>query len=328
VKAQFTLAMAQRRGQRIMPDRAAAQGRPDARRLLPPVPAARQDGQVLEDVDGSLAALLAQAMPEGTTVTFAAPSPTWLDSPPGKQVLSAFLYDVREDPVGRGVDWDDIRDERGRIIGRQPPPRRYELSYLVTAWAGDADLEHRLLSDVLRLAFRGDIIPEDFRVGSLRQTTLPVLLRVVRPDPPYTPAQVWADLGLPPRLVVDLAITAPLVPALVTELAAPAEDMRLGVGRGGPGAFRSNTPPGPQPPTSDGMPSARPDQNWRHRMVDEEKEDGDGTSAERSATGTVDAVRNRALPADYGRPPGGAGAEEKLAKPPTKRRINTANKES
>jgi hypothetical protein len=281
---------------------------------------------VLEDVDGSLAALLAQALPEGTTVTFAAPAQGWLDSPPGKQVVSAFLYDIREDPVGRSVDWDDVRDERGRVIGRQPPPRRYELSYLVTAWAGDTDLEHRLLSDVLRLVFRGDIIPDECRVGSLTQTHLPVLLRLVRPDPPHTPAQVWADLGLPPRLVVDLAVTAPLVPLLVTELAAPAEDMRLGVGRGGPAAYRSATPPGPQRPMEGGMPAARSDQHWRERMVDEHKEGADGTSSDRPATGTVEAVRNRSLPADYGRPPGGV-AEEPVAKPPTKRRINTKNKE-
>lgn len=282
---------------------------------------------MLEDVDGSLAALLAQAMPEGTTVTFAPPSPAWLDSPPGKQVLSAFLYDIREDPMGRAVDWDDVRDEHGRVIGRQPPPRRYELSYLVTAWAGDADLEHRLLSDVLRLVFRGEIIPAEFRVGSLSETTLPVLLRVVRPDAPHSPAQVWADLGLPPRLVVDLAVTAPLVPALVTDLPSPAEDMQLGVGRGGPAAFRPNTPPGPQRPVEGGMPSARPDQHWRKRMVDEHKDEAEGTSgAKQPAAGTVEAVRSRSLPPDYGRPPG-AVAEEKLAKPPTRRRINTSNKE-
>jgi uncharacterized protein DUF4255 len=281
---------------------------------------------VLEDVDGSLAALLAQAMPEGTTVTFAAPSPGWLESPPGKQVLSAFLYDIREDPVGRAVDWDDVRDEHGRVIGRQPPPRRYEMSYLVTAWAGDADLEHRLLSDVLRLVFRGEVVPADCRVGSLADTALPVMLRVVRQDPPHSPAQVWADLGLPPRLVLDLCVYAPLVPALDTELSAPAEDMRLGVGRGGPAAFRPNTPPGPQRPVEGGMPPARPDQHWRERMVDEHREGADGTSSDAPATGTVEAVRGRSLPPDYGRLPG--VVEERVAKPPTRRRINTGKKDS
>jgi Pvc16 N-terminal domain len=224
---------------------------------------------VLEDVDGSLAALLGSRLPEGTTVTFAVPSAGWLDSPPGKQVLSAFLYDVREDPVGRAADWDDIRDERGRVVGRQPPPRRYELSYLVTAWAGDADLEHRLLSDVLRLVFGGEAIPDHYLVGSLTQTHQPVLVRVVRRDPPAMPAQVWADLGLPPRLVVDLAVTAPLVPAVVTELAPPAEDMHLGVDRGGPGAFRRAGPPPLPRPVEEGLPPARPDQHWRQRKVTE-----------------------------------------------------------
>jgi hypothetical protein len=269
-----------------VPDRADTRGRPDAPRPLPAPPVTRNDEPVLEDVDGSLAALLARSLPEGTTVTFAAPSPDWLDSPPGKQVVSAFLYDIREDPVGRGADWDEVRDERGRVIGRQPPLRRYELSYLVTAWAGDADLEHRLLSDVLRLVFGGEAIPMDCRVGSLTQTTQPVLLRVVRPNPPSMPAQVWADLGLPPRLVLDLAITAPLIPALVTELAPPAQDMQLGVGRGGPAAFRPNGPPGPQRPDERGMPVARPEQQWRHRMVNEEEDEPpEGTQGEAGEVG-------------------------------------------
>jgi hypothetical protein len=263
---------------------------------------------VLEDVDGALAAVLARQLPEGTTVTFAAPSPGWLEDPPGKQVLSVFLYDIREDPVGRAADWDDVRDERGRVIGRQPPPRRYELSYLVTAWAGDAEQEHRLLSDVLRLVFDGEAIPEDCRVGSLAQTTQPVLLRLVRRDPPHTPAQVWADLGLPPRLVLDLAITAPLVPALVTELAPPAQDMRLGVGRGGPAAFRPEPPPGLRPPDEGGLPQARPDQHWRHRMVDEQAEpdrDGSDPAAPSGTTaGNAEGATGNGKPAGTARPGG------------------------
>jgi hypothetical protein len=280
----------------------------------------------LDDVDASLAAMLTRQLPDGTTVSFEAPSPAWADAPPGKQVVNAFLYDIREEREGRGADWEDVRDEHGRVIGRQPPPRRYELSYLVTAWAGDAALEHRLLSDVLRMAFGGEAVPADCRVGSLAETGLPMLLRVVRQDPPHAPSQVWSDLGLPPRLVVDVAVTAPLVPALVTDLAPPAEDMRLGIGRGGPGTFRKTGPPGPQRPDAAGMPVATPDQQWRHRMVDE-REEAPGTGAGEAGAGGTGGGGAGATAGGGGAGSGAAGSGAGGSQVKLRRRITTTKKD-
>ena len=268
---------------------------------------------MLDDVDASLAAMLARHLPEGTTVSFEAPSPAWVDAPPGKQVVNAILYHVREEPDGRGADWDDVRDEQGRLLGRQPPPRRYELSYLVTAWAGDAALEHRLLSDVLRMAFTGEALPKDCRVGSLAESGLPVLLRVVRREPPHPPTAVWADLGLPPRLVVDVAVSAPLVPPLVTDLAPPAEGFQLGIGRGGPAGFRPAGPPGPRRPDATGLPVPRPDQHWRSRQVNE-VEDAGGDAAAGPAGGVTRVSEPRGTgPGETGSGgtgPGGTGPGE------------------
>jgi len=287
----------------------------------------------LDDVDASLAAMLTQALPDGTTVSFEAPAPAWADSPPGKQVVNAFLYDIREERDGRNADWADIRDERGRVVGRQPPPRRYELSYLVTAWAGDAALEHRLLSDVLRMVFAGEAVPADCRVGSLAENPLPVLLRVVRQDPPHTPSKVWSDLGLPPRLVVDVAVSAPLVPPVSTELAPPAEGMHLGIGRGGPGSFRPAGPKGPQRPDGSGMPAAAPDQHWRSRMVDENEEAGTpgGADTGQVGQGSGDAAGAGAAAGEAG--PGEAGtgrggdAADRAAQLRLRRRVTTKKKD-
>ena len=315
-----------------MPDRAAGRDRPDARR---PLPGRRPHGDtsgVLDDVDASLAALLTRQLPDGTTVSFEAPSAAWVDSPPGKQVVNAFLYDIREEPNGRAADWDTVRDERGRVIGRQPPPRRYEMSYLVTAWAGDAALEHRLLSEVLRLAFVGEAVPTDCRVGSLAENGRPVL-RVVRQDPPHSPSQVWSDLGLPPRLVVDVAVTATLVPPLDTILAPPAEGMHLGIGRGGPGGFRPAGPKGPQRPDQSGMPAAAPDQHWRSRMVDEKEEAGTpgGADTGHVGPGSGDAAGAGAGAGEAG--PGEAGtgrggdAADRAAQLRLRRRVTTKKKD-
>jgi len=287
---------------------------------------------VLDDVDASLAAMLTRHLPEGTTVSFEAPCLAWVDAPPGKQVVNAFLYNLREEPDGRAADWEDVRDERGRVLGRQPPARRYELSYLVTAWAGDAALEHRLLSDVLRMAFAGEALPADCRVGSLAETGRPVLLRVVRQDPPHPPARVWADLGLPPRLVVDVAVSAPLVPPLVTELAPPAEGMHLGIGRGGPGGFVPTGPRGPQRPDASGLPAARPDQHWRSRQVDERAEAAQGGDTAEDTQAS--APHGAATGHGGGTEQGGAAAAPGPEAPPgretqvrLRRRISTTHKD-
>jgi hypothetical protein len=279
---------------------------------------------VLDDVDASLAAMLTQQLPEGTTVSLEAPSTSWLEAPPGKQVVSAFLYDIREEPDGRGADWTDVRDETGKVIGRQPPMRRYELSYLVTAWAGDAALEHRLLSDVLRLVFAGEAIPPDCRVGSLAETGMPLLLRVVRRDPPHTPSKVWSDLGLPPRLVVDVAVSAPLIPPMFTDLAPAADGMHLGVGRGGPGGFKPQGPQGPQRPDPAGMPVPRPDQHWRSRMVDEKEEAETAAAAGGTAGGTVEKAGGTA---EAGATGGAAAGGDSAGQIRLRRRITTTKKD-
>jgi hypothetical protein len=276
---------------------------------------------VLDDVDASLAAMLTRHLPAGTTVSFEAPSLAWVEAPPGKQVVNAFLYSVRDEPDGRAADWEDVRDERGRLLARQPPPRRYEVSYLVTAWAGDAALEHRLLSDVLRMAFAGEAVPADYRVGSLAETDLAVLLRVVRRDPPHSPTKVWADLGLPPRLVVDVAVSAPLVPPLVTELAPPAEGVHLGIGRGGPGGFVPTGPRGPQRPAVSGLPAARPGQHWRSRQVDEQ------AGNEQSAPPNATTGHGAATGPGGGTEQGGTAATGPEAQLRLRRRISTTNKD-
>jgi hypothetical protein len=142
---------------------------------------------------------------------------------------------------------------------------------------------------------------------------------------------VWADLGLPPRLVVDVAVSAPLVPPLVTELAPPAEGMHLGIGRGGPGGLTPTGPRGPQRPAASGLPVARPDQHWRSRQVDEQAEaaqGGQGGDAQPSAppsaaTGPGGGTEQGGTAAAIGRgAPTGPGAQIRL-----RRRISTSDKD-
>lgn len=90
---------------------------------------------MLADADASLACWLARHLPAGTGIRFDAPRPLWAEQPPQPQFVDVFLYDVRRDGDGRPGGWADVRDDAGRVVGRQRAPQCYRLRYLLTAWA-------------------------------------------------------------------------------------------------------------------------------------------------------------------------------------------------
>jgi len=194
---------------------------------------------VIEDVDGSLRKLLSESISdERAVVSFDAPTQEWASKLKGP-VVNLFLYDVREDLDGRRADWDDVRSAEGRVVGRQPPARRYALSYFVSAWSANAEEEHHLLSEIIRTVPQREIIPYECLEGVLAEQEMPVVIQVGIPGQGagMRAGEMWSALGVPPRASMELVVLAPFRPPLVTEVAPPAEEMSLGVSRqrGGPG---------------------------------------------------------------------------------------------
>lgn len=117
------------------------------------------------------------------------------------------------------------------IVGRRQPPRKFKLSYLVTAWTQRPEDEHRLLSAILSLFIRSDAIPEDVLQGSLAEIHPPAIgPEAVRATIALPPPQdrsisdVWTALGGELKPSLDLVVTAPfdnrrqlVVGTLVTE---------------------------------------------------------------------------------------------------------------
>jgi hypothetical protein len=209
---------------------------------------------VIDDVDRSLRALLG-AHVGGADVAFDAPTPEWAAGVAGakRPVLSLFLHAVDEDVAVRRADWDDVREADGRVVGRQPPLRRYRLSYLVSAWAGDPVEEHALLGRVLEVALVAEVVPLEHLHGRLAEQELPVVLEaaVRLPDVPAPPPHdLWSALGMPMRASLDLRVAAPLLPALSTDLAPAAERLDLGIAKvdaAGVGAGAGDGGAGPEP---------------------------------------------------------------------------------
>jgi len=166
---------------------------------------------VIQEVDESLRKLvLREALKRsGAELSFDAPTKDWA-ARRNKPTVDLYLYDIREDVSRRDVGYARIRDEDGRVSERRPPPRRFALSYLVTAWTQRPEDEHRLLSSLLGCFVALEALPADVLEGSLAEQPLPVLVKVaVPPGEDRSISDLWTALGGELKPSLDLVVTAP-----------------------------------------------------------------------------------------------------------------------
>jgi len=230
---------------------------------------------VVDDVDAALAALFAasRAKDQKLSCAFDAPTPDWaakIKSP----TLNLFLVAVDENVDARPGAWTDVRDDDGHTIGRQPPLRRYDLRYVLSAWGGTTEAEHRVLATVLTLVPAYDTIPAELLSGTLAERELPVRLRIAQDDLRVSVTDIWASLGQPVRASLTLVVTAPLLPALITDLAPPAESLDIGLAGARP---RQGHVPVPDLTDVEPVEGLRPEDNdpttWTRYRVRERVED-------------------------------------------------------
>ena len=158
---------------------------------------------MIPTVDQALRDLLRKRLPDGTAVLLGAPTEPLA-------AVSLTLFGLRDDARGRSAGWDDVRDADGTLLGRRPPTRRYELSYVVQAHAADAEAEHDLLGQALIA-----LTDEDTGLG--------YELRLADSLP--------CERGFPPRAGFVLTASAAHVPPIDTELAKPADEMHMAVAK-------------------------------------------------------------------------------------------------
>jgi len=169
---------------------------------------------MIQDVDESLRALVKRDALNGSKadVAFDAPTKEW-SSRRNTPTVDLYLYDIREDLEQREVMWEDIRgDARDPrlITERRPPPRRFKLSYLVTAWTQRPEDEHRLLSALLGCFLRHPTMPADALSGTLVESRQPITLNIALPPPQdRSISDVWSALGGELKPSLDLIVNAP-----------------------------------------------------------------------------------------------------------------------
>ena len=166
---------------------------------------------MIHDVDESLRALVRRDVlnEAGIEISFDAPTREW-STRRNAPALNLYLYEIREDLTRRGEQFEERRDEQGFVTGRRPPPRKFKLSYLITAWTQRAEDEHRLLSAVLTCFLGFDAIPAEVLQGDLAEQAEPVRVTIALPlAPDRSITDVWTALGGELKPSLDLIVTCP-----------------------------------------------------------------------------------------------------------------------
>ncbi|MFM9446788.1 DUF4255 domain-containing protein [Streptomyces acidiscabies] len=176
---------------------------------------------MIHEVDEGLRRLLGESGLEasGVDVVFDAPTRDWAARRSAPTVC-VFLYDIREDATRRGSGAGEVYDDEGHLVARRSPPRWFDLTYLVTAWANRPQDEHRLLSQVLTTLVANDVLPARMLSGSLAELGLTVALDTAGTglDGPAA-SDVWSALGGELKASLGLRVRAPLAGA--TQASAP-----------------------------------------------------------------------------------------------------------
>jgi hypothetical protein len=165
---------------------------------------------VISEIDAALQSLVRAEVLGGTndvSISFEAPDSEWA-AQQSSLAISIYLYDVSESLARREMAYEAIRDESGRVVDRRPPPRRFDLSYLVSAWTQRVEDEHRLLDDVLVCLLSHEVMPAEHLGDEVAAQPLPVRLVAGRPRPEGRRAtDVWNALGGSLKPTVDLVVT-------------------------------------------------------------------------------------------------------------------------
>jgi Pvc16 N-terminal domain len=191
----------------------------------------------MQHVDAALTALVRSAVPGSVELRFDPPGRDLLTS---GEAISLFLHRIVEDVAARAASWTDELDERGRVLARVLPPRRYRFCYLITAWATDRAAEHRRLGDVLAALAPHLHVPAEYLPPALRDGP-PVDLDVAHPELPGVASDLWTSLRMPPRTGLDVVLSLTTTPVVVAPLDAPPSTVDLGAHGGVPEPARPST---------------------------------------------------------------------------------------
>ncbi|AUT00762.1 hypothetical protein CLI64_10330 [Nostoc sp. CENA543] len=114
--------------------------------------------------------------------------------------LNLYCYNIQENVY--------IEQPTKEEIKPLPPPRWFDVSFLLSAWDCTSLGEQRLLSEALRLLLHHHCLPEDLLAPALRgHGELSMTVCTINP---IDAATLWSALGVPLRPALYVTLTIPL----------------------------------------------------------------------------------------------------------------------
>jgi hypothetical protein len=191
---------------------------------------------MIQDVDDTLMQVITRDALDGSgaKLAFDAPTREW-SAKRNAPTVDLYLYDIREDTDRRRAGYERTHGRDGHVVDRRPPPRRFALSYLVTAWTKRPEDEHRLLSLVLACFLRFEELPRASLQGELAKQPFPVLVRIALPPADERSiSDLWTALGGELKPSLDLVVVAPFDTGRVFKAGPPVlEEPRVSLGADG-----------------------------------------------------------------------------------------------
>jgi len=182
---------------------------------------------MIADLDETLRRLLIAELPVKNgeiEISFDQPKREW-SARLTRPTVNLFLYDLRENPILRQHQWEQLSGTSGngnggdRLAHLKRTPYRVDCLYMLTTWAAEPEDEHRLLTRSLLALFRFPVLPQALLVGSLAGQPFPLQTHLASHDRLTNPAEVWASLDNEMRPSVSFIITLALDPW--TEITSP-----------------------------------------------------------------------------------------------------------
>jgi len=178
---------------------------------------------MIADLDETLEQLLIAELPiknGDIEVSFDQPKADW-SAGLTRPTVNLFLYDVRENPLLRAHQWEQLPknpsggngSSEDRLARLKRTPHRVDCLYMLTCWVPNHPQdEHRLLTRAMLALFRFPVLPADRLIGSLKEQPFDLQTRLASHDRLTNPAEVWSALENEMRPSVSYIITLAMDP--------------------------------------------------------------------------------------------------------------------
>ncbi len=167
----------------------------------------------LPDALSSLVTEFGAVDSQAIAFSFAAPTKECIASLT-QPTINFFLFDIRENTEKREVNPQVFRRVAEKEGGRKMPPRRMDLSYLVSVFASDARDELALLWRVTAVLMRHPVLPEEVMPEelkeNLRRMDAQITARLHEKESGRDLLEWWTALGVTPRASLHYVVTVPL----------------------------------------------------------------------------------------------------------------------